>query len=87
MIAADQEENPVLLCIFNTSNEFRALVGDSFVVPSPQLIEHTLPVGEDGTETLEVRIVSIQNPSALTYNGKRIPPNFCALIRASLSAK
>jgi hypothetical protein len=79
MIGVDANESFVAITIFNFSSNFKALIGDSFVIPSPFVI-NLKDVKISPEIILDIKIIRVDDPQTLCKNGaKLLGPEFKAL--------
>ncbi|EJW84858.1 hypothetical protein WUBG_04231 [Wuchereria bancrofti] len=87
-VGCDKEGSCCAFCIYNASNKFGLVIGDSVAVPEPHIVDVKLKVlllnaginellfqissEESGCENFDFRIVRISNPLKMLRNGKLV---------------
>ncbi|KAK6107555.1 Tetratricopeptide repeat family protein [Brugia pahangi] len=81
-VGCDKEGSCCAFCIYNASNKFGLVIGDSVAVPEPHIIDVKISSEESGCENFDFRIVRISNPLKMLRNGKLVRMDcmaFCEL--------
>ncbi|KAK6291981.1 tetratricopeptide repeat protein 5-like [Coregonus clupeaformis] len=78
----DSEETCCVVMVYNTADSWGVLIGDSVVIPEPQVKRHS--VAHNG-QTFDFRSIRVDSPLLLIVNGKR--QNVQAQTAASVSYK
>ncbi|KAL0970214.1 hypothetical protein UPYG_G00238800 [Umbra pygmaea] len=78
----DSEETCCVVMVYNTADSWGVLIGDSVVVPEPQVKRHSVT---HNSQTFNFRSIRVESPLLLIVNGKR--QNIQAQTVASVSYK
>nr|XP_023993218.1 tetratricopeptide repeat protein 5-like isoform X2 [Salvelinus alpinus] len=78
----DSEETCCVVMVYNTADNWGVLIGDSVVIPEPQVKRHSVAHND---QTFDFRSIRVDSPLLLIVNGKR--QNVQAQTAASVSYK
>lgn len=78
----DSEETCCVVMVYNTANSWGVLIGDSVVIPEPQVKRHSITHND---QSYDFRSIRVDSPFYIIVNGKR--PNAGSQIATSVSYK
>ncbi|XP_026174814.1 tetratricopeptide repeat protein 5 [Mastacembelus armatus] len=78
----DSEETCIVVMVYNTADSWGVLIGDSVVVPEPQVKRHSIAHKD---KSFDFRSIRVDSPLLLIVNGKK--QNIQSQIAASVSYK
>ncbi|XP_028285096.1 tetratricopeptide repeat protein 5 [Parambassis ranga] len=64
----DSEETCIVVMVYNTANSWGVLIGDSVVIPEPQLKRHSITHKD---KSFDFRSIQVLSPLLLIVNGKK----------------
>lgn len=82
-VGCDKDGTCVAFAVYNCSQEFGIIIGDSFAVPSPFVIDVKIDKVSDvylsKERAIAFRLVRINNPIGMMKNGRPLPQNYLAM--------
>lgn len=78
----DSEETCIVVMVYNTADSWGVLIGDSVVIPEPQVKRHSITHKD---KSLDFRSIRVDSPLLLIVNGKK--QNIQSQIAVSVSYK
>uniref|UniRef100_A0A1I7VSS5 TTC5_OB domain-containing protein n=1 Tax=Loa loa TaxID=7209 RepID=A0A1I7VSS5_LOALO len=82
-VGCDKEGSCCAFSVYNASDKFGLIIGDSIAVPEPHIIDVKITSEESGCENFDFRIVRIVNPLKMLRNGKPVKMDcvaFCKVV-------
>ncbi|CAG9531155.1 unnamed protein product [Cercopithifilaria johnstoni] len=71
-VGCDKEGSCCAFSVYNASNKFGLVIGDSIAVPEPHIIDVKISSEESGCGNFDFRIVRIAHPLKMIRNGKPV---------------
>ncbi|KAL3985188.1 Tetratricopeptide repeat family protein [Acanthocheilonema viteae] len=82
-VGCDKEGSCCAFSVYNASNKFGLVIGDSIAVPEPHIIDVKISSEESGCGNFDFRIVRIVHPLKMLRNGKPISTECLAFCEMS----
>ncbi|VDK75620.1 unnamed protein product [Onchocerca ochengi] len=85
-IGCDKEGSCCAFAIYNVSEKFGLVIGDSIAVPEPNIIAVKISSEENECENFDFRIVRIINPLMMLQNGKTVSLKYVAFCSTTIGS-
>ncbi|MCP9262404.1 Tetratricopeptide repeat protein 5 [Dirofilaria immitis] len=85
-IGCDKEGSCCAFAVYNVSEKFGLVIGDSIAVPEPHIIDVKISSEESECENFDFRIVRIINPLRMLRNGKMVSLEYVAFCSTTIDS-